>query len=252
MADYYQALAADYDWIFDDDALARGLAITHPATARLLERTSHNSAVLDAACGTGVSAAALARRGYRVWAADGSEAMIAVAAARFRSEQLEIPLVRCMWADLPAVIDERFDVVLCIGNSLVHAAGRDAMIGALTGLREMIRPGGHLVVDSRNWEKLHAERQIVQLANSAVTRHGRRCIVLYAWEIPDRLEQEHVAHVVLIFEDGSQIQPHEYRIGFYPFTLGELRERLKAAGLTEVDSDYDDARDRYAITVIPA
>ena len=40
MADYYQALAADYDWIFDDDALARGLAITHPATARLLERTS--------------------------------------------------------------------------------------------------------------------------------------------------------------------------------------------------------------------
>ena len=85
MADYYQALAADYDWIFDDDALARGLAITHPATARLLERTSHNSAVLDAACGTGVSAAALARRGYRVWAADGSEAMIAVAAARFRS-----------------------------------------------------------------------------------------------------------------------------------------------------------------------
>ena len=41
MADYYQALAADYDWIFDDDALARGLAITHPATARLLERTSH-------------------------------------------------------------------------------------------------------------------------------------------------------------------------------------------------------------------
>ena len=46
-------------------------------------------------------------------------------------------------ADLPAVISERFDVVLCIGNSLVHAAGRDAMIGALTGLRAMVRPGGH-------------------------------------------------------------------------------------------------------------
>ena len=252
MADYYQALAADYDWIFDDDALARGLAITHPATARLLERTSNDSVVLDAACGTGISAAALARRGYRVWAADGSEAMVAEAAARFRSEQLEIPLVRCMWADLPAVIDERFDVVLCIGNSLVHAAGRDVMIGALTGLREMIRPGGHLVVDSRNWEKLHAERRIVQLGNSVVTRHGRRCIVLYAWEIPDRLDQEHVAHIVFIFEDGSRIQPHEYRVGFYPFTVGELRERLKAAGLREVDSDFDDARDRYAVTVIPA
>ncbi len=147
MADYYETLAADYDWIFDDDALARGLAIDHPAAARLLQRTSHTSAVLDAACGTGVNAAALARRGYRVHAADGSNSMAAVAAARFRTEQLEIPLACCMWADLPAVVGERFDVVLCIGNSLVHAAGRDAMIEALTALREMLRPGGHVVVD---------------------------------------------------------------------------------------------------------
>ena len=252
MADYYERLAADYDWIFSDDPLAAGLALSHPATARLLAQASPASVVLDAACGTGFNAAALARRGYRVWAADGSSAMAAVAAARFRSEQLDIPLIRSMWADLPAVVGERFDVVLCIGNSLVHAAGRDAMIQALTGLREMVRPGGHVVVDSRNWEKLHAERRIVQLANSAVTRHGRRCIVLYAWEIPERLDQEHVAHIVLIFEDGSRLEPREYRIGFYPITLGELRERLKAACLREVDTDFDDARDRYAITAVPA
>jgi hypothetical protein len=92
----------------------------------------------------------------------------------------------------------------------------------------------------------------VQLASRAVTRHGRRCIVLYAWEIPDRLDQEHVAHLVFIFEDGGQIEPHEYRIGFYPFTLGELRERLEAAGLREVDTDFDDTSDRYAITAVPA
>jgi SAM-dependent methyltransferase len=252
MADYYETFAADYDWIFDDDALAHGLAINHPATARLLERTSHTSVILDAACGTGVNAAALARRGYCVWASDGSSAMTTVAAARFRSEQLEIPLAHCTWGDLPAVVGERFDVVLCVGNSLVHAAGRDAMIEALTGLREMVRPGGHVVVDSRNWEKLHVERRIVQLADSAVTRHGRRCIVLYAWEIPDRLDQEHVAHIVLIFEDGSRIRPREYRIGFYPVTLGELRERFEAAGLREVDTDFDDARDRYAVIAVPA
>ncbi len=252
MADYYQILAADYDWLFDDDALAGGLAINHPATARLLERTSHASAVLDAACGTGVSAAALARLGYRVWAADGSNAMVEMAAARFRREHLEIPLVRCMWANLPEAVDERFDVVLCIGNSLVHAAGSDAMIQALTGLRQIVRPGGHVVVDSRNWEKLHAERRIVQVASRAVTRRDRQCITLYAWEIPDRLDQVHVAHLVFIFEDGSRIEPREHRIDFWPFTLGELRERLEVAGLREVDTDFDDTRDRYAVTAIPA
>jgi SAM-dependent methyltransferase len=251
MADYYETFAADYDWLFDDDALASGLAIGHPATARLLERTPPGRAVLDAASGTGASAAALARRGYQVRATDGSDAMVAMAATRFRGEGLDISLSRCLWADLPAVVGERFDVVFCLGNSLVHTASREAMIEALTGLRQMARPGGHVVVDSRNWEKLHAERRAVRVANRAVTRNGRRCVTLYAWEIPDRLEDEHVARIVFLFEDGDRIEPHEYRIDFRPFTHGELRERLAEAGLRVVDTDFDAGRDQYAVVTVP-
>jgi SAM-dependent methyltransferase len=252
MAGAYETLAADYDWMYDDDALANGRAINHPAAARLLRRISPTSAVLDAACGTGVDAAALARRGFTVRAADGSEAMAEGAAARFRREQLAIPVMHSTWADLPAATDERFDVVLCIGNSLVHAAGRDAMVQALTGLRRMARPGGYVVIDSRNWEKLHAERQIVQIADRTVTRGGRRCLVLYAWEVPERLGDEHIAHLVFVFEDGGRVEPHEYQIAFRPFTLGELRARLELAGLKEVDTDFDASRDRYAMVTVTA
>src|SRR6266436_8742383 len=67
MADAYVTLAADYDWLFDDDVLADGGAINQPAAARLLQRISRTSAVLDAACGTGIDAAVLARRGFTVW-----------------------------------------------------------------------------------------------------------------------------------------------------------------------------------------
>jgi 2-polyprenyl-3-methyl-5-hydroxy-6-metoxy-1,4-benzoquinol methylase len=134
-------LAADYDWMYGDDALAGGRAINHPATARLLQRVGRDSVVLDAACGTGVDAAALARRGFTVWASDASAAMIEGAAARFQRDRLPIPVLHSRWADLPAATGERFDVVLCIGNSLVHAAGRDAMVEALAGLRRMARPG---------------------------------------------------------------------------------------------------------------
>jgi SAM-dependent methyltransferase len=250
VADYYETLAADYDWLFDDDSLANGAAISQPATARLLRQIGRGSTVLDAACGTGVNAAALARRGFSVWAADGSDAMVQSAADRFRRGQLTIPLARCLWADLPAAIGKRFDIVLCIGNSLVHAAGRDAMVRALVGLRRMARPGGHVVIDSRNWEKLHAERRIVQVADRVVTRDGRRCVVLYAWEVPDRLDEEHLAHLVFLFEDGDRIEPHEYQISFRPFTLGELRERLELAGLREVGTDFGDALDRYAVITV--
>ena len=252
MAGAYEILAADYDWMFDDDALANGRAINHPATARLLQRISRTSAVLDAACGTGVDAAVLARRGFTVWAADGSEAMVEGAAARFRRERLAIPLLHCAWADLPAATGERFDVVLCVGNSLVHAVGRDAMVQALTGLRRMAGPGGYVVIDSRNWEKLHAERQIVQVADRMVTRGGRRCLVLYAWEMPDRLGDEHIAHLVFLFENGGRIEPHEYQITFRPFTVSELRARLELAGLREIDTDFDASRDRYAVVTVAA
>lgn len=252
MAGAYEMLAADYDWMFDDGALLSGRAINLPATARLLERVSRASGVLDAACGTGVDAAVLARRGFTVWAADGSEAMAEGAAARFRRERLAIPLLRSTWTDLPAATGERFDVVLCIGNSLVHAAGRDAMVQALTGLRRMARPGGYVVIDSRNWEKLHAERQIVQLADRVVTRGERRCVVLYAWEVPDRLGEEHIAHLVFVFENGDQIEAREYQITFHPFTISELRERLQLAGLREVDTDFNASRDRYAVVTVTA
>src|SRR5262249_45070657 len=200
-----EALAADYAWMCGAAAVPTVRAINHPATARLRQRISPTGAVLDAACGTGVDAAVLARRGFTVWAADGSEAMAEGAAARFRRERLAIPLLRCSWADLPAATGERFDAVLCVGNSLVHAAGRDAMVQALTGLRRMARPGGYVVVDSRNWEKLHAERRIVEVADRVVTREGRRCVVLYAWEVPARLGEEHIAHLVFVFDNARRV-----------------------------------------------
>jgi SAM-dependent methyltransferase len=252
MTGAYETLAADYDWMYGDDALASGRAINLPATARLLQRIDRTSSVLDAACGTGVDAAVLARRGFTVWAADGSAAMAEEAAARFRRERLAIPLLHSRWADLPTATGERFDVVLCVGNSLVHAAGRDAMVQALTALRRMARPGGYVVIDSRNWEKLHAERQIVQVADRLVTRGGRRCLVFYAWEIPDHLGGEHIAHLVFVFETGGRLEPHEYQITFRPFTISELRERLELAGLREVDTDFDASLGRYAVITVAA
>jgi len=74
--------------------------------------------------------------------------------------------------------------------------------------------------------------------------------VLYAWEIPDRLRDEHIAHLVFVFENGDQIEAHEHAITFRLFTISELRERLELAGLREVDTDFDASRDRYAMVTV--
>ena len=69
-------------------------------------------------------------------------------------------------------------------------------------------------------------------------------------EVPDRLNEKHIAHLVFLFEDGDRIEPHEYRLSFRPFTLGDLRERLELAGLREADTDYGEAVDRYAVIAV--
>jgi hypothetical protein len=74
--------------------------------------------------------------------------------------------------------------------------------------------------------------------------------MFYAWEIPDRLGVEHIAHLVFVFENGDQLEPHEHQITFHPFTVSELRHRLELAGLREVDTDFDDSRDRYAVVTV--
>jgi hypothetical protein len=76
-------------------------------------------------------------------------------------------------------------------------------------------------------------------------------LTLYAWEIPDRLGDEHIAHLVFVFDDDGRAEPHEYTIAFRPFTISELRARLEPAGLREVDTDFDASRDRYAVVTVP-
>ncbi len=248
MSDPYDTLARDYDWLFPDEALETGAAITQPATARLLDGLDPGASVLDAACGTGIDAAVLARRGFSVWADDKSPAMVDMARQRFEKRGLEIPVFQAEWRKLPYVIDERFDVVLCIGNALVHTGSREAMAEALRGLRGALRPGGRLVVDSRNWEKLHAERPSTEVVERAWLRDGRRCTVVYEWSIPNRFEDEHVANLVFVFwGEDSGVNRH-HRVPFNPFTHQRLRDRLQEAGLRVVD-DFCPEADRYSIVV---
>lgn len=53
-------------------------------------------------------------------------------------------------------------------------------------------------------------------------------MVFYAWEVPDRLEGGHIAHLVFVLEHDGQIEPHEHEITFCPFTASELRSELSS------------------------
>ena len=68
--DPYERFALDYHWLVDDVELAIG-SMSVGARAELA-RLPKGSRVLDAACGIGVDALVLARKGHRVTATDAS------------------------------------------------------------------------------------------------------------------------------------------------------------------------------------
>ena len=138
----YEALAASYDGLMNDGAYRR--------RAAFLERRLKKSAVpvrtvLDLACGTGTIACLLARRGYEVLAADGSEEMLAQAAAK--AGELERPPLFLQQDMTRLRLAEPVDAVVSTLDSLNYLTRERDLLETFRRVRRWLRPGGMFLFD---------------------------------------------------------------------------------------------------------
>lgn len=108
--------------------------------------------VLDAACGTGMHALALARRGYAALGADLSPGMIARARANAAAAGVDVPFEVAGFGELNAQVGTGFDALLCLGNSLPHLLAPTDLAAALADFAACLRPGGLLLIQNRNFD----------------------------------------------------------------------------------------------------
>jgi SAM-dependent methyltransferase len=112
---------------------------------RLLEERGYGrSRLLDAGCGTGTLALALADQGYQVSGIDLSEAMLRVARGKDPNRRVVWKQADVTDFDLGA---DRFDVVTCVGDTLNHLSGIDEWEAAFRSFARHLRPGGGLFFD---------------------------------------------------------------------------------------------------------
>lgn len=252
--DFYTDLAYDYEWLFPDEAIgSRG---TVGATSLgstdllqgLLKALPPGARVLDCACGVGADAIALARRGFNVTASDGSASMVAEAQRRSRQFGVNIDIIQSRWQDLPERVPGEFKFALCLGNSMVHTETKSNMLSALEGISKVLSPGGILVVDSRNWEKLYQSKPRIVTSHHVIERQGIRCASLYIWTIPDDFHQPCRAEIVLLFEDADSAVTHRrHVIDFTPFRRADLVDAIQSAGLTVIGDSYQPDNPFYAV-----
>jgi SAM-dependent methyltransferase len=143
-------LAAVYD-AFDADRsdLDAYLAIARELGARR---------VLDVGCGTGTFAVLVAREGFDVTGIDPARASVDVARGKPGADR-----VRWIVGDASALPELAVDLATMTGNVAQAIARPDDWERTLAGLREALRPDGHLVFETRDpavrgWEEWTRER----------------------------------------------------------------------------------------------
>ena len=243
----YDTLADVYDWLVPAELLT-----PQGSAAAFAAHVEPGARVLDCACGTGVLAVGLALRGHEVVATDASTAMVARTARLAAEHGARVDSSVRTWEALAGRgWDGAFDVVLCVGNALVHAAGRDGRRAALAGMAAVLRDGGLLVLTSRAWDQVRAGGSRLEVGERLVERDGRPGLPICTWTIPARWDEPHAFEVAvaLIGDDGAVTACGE-RFEFWPYTEDELREDLRCVGLQPSPQAVpeEDRAPRYLLT----
>jgi len=150
----YDDLSIDYDRFVDWE---RRLLSEMSFLVQQLQ-TVEARRVLDAACGTGMHAIALARRGYAVSGTDVSQGMIDRARVNAAQANVDVQFCRAGFGELDEALEPtaRLDAVLCLGNSLPHVQTADGLETALSDFAAFLRPGGLLLIQNRNFNAVLA------------------------------------------------------------------------------------------------
>ncbi len=206
------------------------------------------SRVLDAACGAGFDAAALAGRGMEVTATDANEAMVRATRDRLGAAGLVARVERARWAELGSLLDPGgFDAVLCCGGSLGHAGS--SLDNLLATFCRLLTPGGVMITDSQHWEAVMATGDHVVVDPRPVQRNGATCRATYHWRASGSADSASVCEmdVVLEIEAANDTTVRSHSLHFSPFSTRRLLDATRGAGLVVETCDPRADHHRYSL-----
>lgn len=123
--------------------------------------------LLDVSIGSGNLTLPLCTLGTAVTGSDLSETMLGKCRTKAAARGFPVELHQADFRMLDRVFSGRlFDCVASTGNSLPYVANSE-IPDVLCQMDALVRPGGYLYLDLRNWDKIVAEKQRFYLYNPA-------------------------------------------------------------------------------------
>ncbi len=149
-AEYVHSFVQKWDALIDWDARIESEG------SFFIDKLRENGArqVLDVATGTGFHSVRLLEAGFEVISADGSAEMLARAFANARSRGHLLRTVQADWRWLNRDVHQKFDAIICLGNSFTHLFDENDRRKALAEFYAALRHDGILILDQRNYDSL--------------------------------------------------------------------------------------------------
>ena len=220
----YEALADSYDSLTLDIPYEQMLAYMET----LLQRHGvQPETVLDLACGTGSMSVLLAKRGYRVIAADLSEDMLAVASEKASELEENFPMFICQRMErlrLPYQVDW----VACCLDSLNYVTEPENCKETLRRVYQALTPGGALIFDINSEEKLRGLDGQVFLDENEDTY----CV----WRAEFEKEENICYYGMDVFQRNGDVWNRSFEEHReYAYSVEQLTGYLRKAGFSTIE-----------------
>jgi glycine/sarcosine N-methyltransferase len=148
-AEYVRNFVDRWDELIDWDARAAGEGNFFIDKLRALGK--HN--ILDVATGTGFHSVQLLKAGFNVTSVDGNAQMLVKAFENARSHGHVMRTIHSDWRWLNRDVQgQRFDAVICLGNSFTHLFEDRDRRRALAEFYAVLKHDGVLIIDHRNYD----------------------------------------------------------------------------------------------------
>lgn len=160
---FYDDVSGNYDEIFNFE---KDLAAAEGVVAKLKKQFDFKKA-LDIGCGTGSFSLALARSGAKTTGMDLSRSMLDAANKNSLAYGVDIDFVNSGMDKMCCNIDTKFDLIMCMGNTLPHLLSKENLSSMLIGCKQLLKPDGHLVLNLLNYDRiLGAEKRVIGISRS--------------------------------------------------------------------------------------
>ena len=216
--EFYQQISKYYDLIFP----------AGDEQVKFLKEVAGNppKAVLDVACGTGEYSVGLAEQGYQVTAVDRDAKMLEGLKEKVKAKGCVLDYLEADMSDMDKKLSSKFNLVFCIGNSLVHLENMQQIKEFLKKARNMLENDGSLVLQIINLDRI-----ILREIKSLPTIENKTAGLSF-----ERIYDYQKQNNTILFKTKLNVEGRSFenQVSLYPLRQDELTEALYEAGFKKM------------------